>query len=79
MFTRNEFLAFVGLGAAGQKFPQEDPRKGKVAFNNQCPVCGTMAAPYLETKGSIALGATYNIIRCRRCNVAFFQDAEVQK
>jgi len=43
--------------------------------NNQCPVCGTMADPYVRPSGT-SLGITFNLIRCKRCNAAFFQDAE---
>ncbi|MDE2022466.1 MAG: hypothetical protein KGI71_06160 [Patescibacteria group bacterium] len=62
-----------------------------VALNNQCPVCGTMAEPLKRVIGSysyepasgglIALKPNYvdpgpGIVRCKRCNAAFWQDAE---
>lgn len=59
------------------------------ALNNQCPVCGTMAAPYspgmifnavgtcLDREGKeTACSKAPRIIRCKRCNAAFWQDAE---
>ena len=84
MFTRNEFLAFVGLGAAGQKFPQEDPSKGKVRFNGQCPTsgCGWVANPFTPgsdwDKNAIANYhfSGFRTLRCPKCSVVFCQDAE---
>jgi|SRR6185295_12437688 len=68
--------------------------KGK-AINNQCPQCGTMAAPLPQhgpfrncrastpientTSGQVCIEADMNknqLVRCLRCNNAFFQDAE---
>ena len=63
-------------------------RKG---VNNQCPVCGTMAEPYKPdtrfcgdyfsgqpqaTLGLPGCEPKMSITRCKRCNCAFWQDAE---
>jgi hypothetical protein len=49
--------------------------------NNQCPVCGTMAKPLHYRNGLIFqsnIGASLEpgLIRCFRCNNAFWQDPE---
>jgi rRNA maturation endonuclease Nob1 len=61
----------------------------KAALNNQCPVCGTMAerlkftdSPAMakeilsvaDSSGKITQRVW--IVRCKRCNAAFWQDAE---
>ncbi len=82
-------------------------RKSAV-INNQCPVCGTIAEPYvrqmydenhglaMNCKGNpnadkndpstwwatcdppkmVAVGPMERMTRCKRCNAAFWQDAE---
>ena len=49
----------------------------KKPLNNQCPVCGTMADAYHSEGSPVALRyeAHQNLIRCARCNAAFWQDA----
>jgi len=73
--------------------------KNKPALNNQCPVCGTMADPYVRQYWTNVIENchpdydnhyivscdppptkhpyedTSNLVRCKRCNAAFFQDA----
>lgn len=50
-------------------------------LNGQCPVCGTMAAPFKHTISDTGHfeDATDNgfskLMRCVRCNAAFWQDA----
>jgi hypothetical protein len=46
-------------------------------LNNQCPVCGTMAEPYHPLSGTLHSGSVPT--RCKRCNCAFWQDAEPDK
>lgn len=53
--------------------------KMKPALNGQCPVCGTMAnkrthSPSAPPKESVEL-----LIRCTRCNAAFWKDDESAK
>lgn len=54
-------------------------------LNNECPTCGTMAEPFnrplaiqmIDSKlGMIEapFGPTWNIVRCKFCNNAFYQD-----
>lgn len=74
--------------------------KTKTALNNQCPVCGTLAAPYVrpltdknggfmrncKPAGEFLVscdppqltpsGPPERVTRCKRCNAAFWQDAE---
>jgi len=54
-------------------------------LNNQCPVCGTMAAshkrgeiPTVEIAGVLYVEDAMlpRVARCLRCNCAFWQDAE---
>lgn len=95
--TRAAFLAFFGLGAAGQSLP--DPRTlplymapnnvsptcGEVRApacgapvhkprNGECPVCGTMAKPYVRM--DIGMEPVQRTVRCAHCSAAFWQDAE---
>lgn len=52
--------------------------------NNQCPVCGTMAREmsnkitvHLSADGTAFVGTpSTRIVRCHRCNAAFWQDTE---
>lgn len=54
------------------------------ARNNECPSCGTMAAPYsnpdkggmacVGLNGDMPCGPPSIITRCNRCNAAFWQD-----
>lgn len=49
------------------------------AFPNQCPTCGTLAKPYDTKVGSGRYRVnteTENLVRCQRCNAAFWQDSE---
>lgn len=55
---------------------------------NQCPVCGTMAEPYKRELDCVGMdvekgryvplpcGPADRVTRCKRCNAAFWQDAE---
>lgn len=64
------------------------PEAGKPK-NNRCPVCGTMAPPRKILKAQCnpagatvgipewpSCGEGQNLTRCKRCNAAFWQDAE---
>jgi uncharacterized protein with PIN domain len=60
--------------------------KGRVAQNNQCPVCGTMAEPYTHfrsiqnaTPEHAAYGESAHLTRCWTCNAAFWQDSVSEK
>jgi hypothetical protein len=63
-------------------------------LNNQCPICGEMAEPYKpdtrfcgdyssgQPRSAMGLSGcepTMTITRCKRCNAAFWQDAEAGK
>jgi hypothetical protein len=67
-------------------------QQGKVARNGQCPVCGEMAptrgfvqagTKNCKLAGEYLMSCEYNmvdpgpgIVRCRRCNAAFWIDSE---
>ncbi len=94
--TRRSIFAwlFGGAAASAEKFQVICRDKDGPHFcdirNNQCPVCGEMAAPYrpdthfcgdIVGGQSLGISGTYgcegrlNIVRCKRCNAAFWQDA----
>ena len=68
---------------------------GNAALNGQCPVCGTIADPYIRTRtaenscsppiaGSIrgcwdTPDPSERNVRCKHCNASFWQDGEVRK
>ncbi len=64
----------AGHGAA-------DWESGK-ALNNQCPTCRTMADSFHNPplcagmKGPVPCSPDERVTRCKRCNAAFWQDAE---
>ncbi len=97
---RFQFLAFL-FGWAGvvkaqqwkvcvEAIPHVCSEKNKPALNNQCPVCGEMAAPFKPKPepycgDSLVIGAdghlhdncglpASSLVRCERCNAAFWQD-----
>jgi hypothetical protein len=54
-------------------------QKPEPALNGQCPVCGTMADAYkrpMRAPKMIPDGPIERVVRCRRCNAAFFQNSE---
>ena len=49
--------------------------------NGKCPVCGTMAPRWkrpigMGMDGDVPIGPVTKVVRCPRCNAAFWQDAE---
>lgn len=53
------------------------------AMNNQCPVCGLLAADppkderhvvFANNRGDVVSSSNPQIVRCLRCNAAFWQD-----
>lgn len=72
---------FAGVAKAQQwKVCKRDPKIPAVcstenmpALNNQCPVCGTMAPPYIRFDAPMQ--PKHQLIGCERCRAAFFQEA----
>ena len=69
--------------------PQVCTDENKPALNGECPVCGEMAGKYPGPGGAYDCGfyaghppmgsgcpGSVNLVRCKRCNAAFWQDAE---
>lgn len=86
----NRWRFLCGLFGAGAAAQQCVPSSGKINCNNECPVCRHRVKPWKVGDGdrilthppvqegnwmTLALPDA-QLIRCPRCNAAFWQDPE---
>jgi len=102
MKRRSWWAALFFPAVAAQSLPTISGTAGRKLANNECPVCWTMAPPYIRSvegltgcgpaectpNGScFAVCRPWTIndlpksqqVRCKHCNVAFWQDAVEEK